>query len=290
MLQTIKAIVPPTIKQAIKKSSRTLTGSMRLMPDFLVIGAQKCGTTSLYHYLVEHPLIVSPTRKQMHFFDNNFDKGVTWYRTHFPSSLYKYYFKQVHKQDFITGEATPYYIFHPLAPARVAKLLPHAKFVLLLRNPVDRAYSHYNHEVRKGTEKLSFAEALDKEPERLAGETEKMRADERYYSFNHQRYSYLSRGVYVDQLLAWYNYFPQERFLVLTSEDFYAKPNVVVKEIVSFLNLPPFPGIDEKEFPYYNQGSYKKMDEAMRTRLIDYFKPHNQRLYDLLGRHLGWDK
>jgi hypothetical protein len=224
----------------------------------------------------------------MHFFDNNFDKGVTWYRTHFPSYIYRYYFKQVHKQQFITGEATPYYIFHPVAPQRIAKMLPDAKFILLLRNPVDRAYSHYHHEVRKGTEKLSFLEALAKEPERLAGEKEKMIADTNYYSFNYQRYSYLARGIYADQLAEWLKYFPLKQLLVIKSEDMYADANAIVQQILTFLNVPPTTDFQLPTGKYYNVGKYEKMDSAVRTQLEAYFQPHNERLYKLLGRNLGW--
>ncbi|MBL8151206.1 MAG: sulfotransferase domain-containing protein, partial [Blastocatellia bacterium] len=247
----------------------------------------KCGTTSLYHYLIAHPNIASPAEKQMHFFDNNFNKGLTWYRTHFPSSLYKFYVKEVQRQPFQTGEGTPYYIFHPLAPERIAKYLPNAKFILLLRNPVDRAYSHYNHEIRKGTEKLSFEEALDKEPERLEGEIEKMRRDLNYYSFSHQHHTYLSRGVYIDQLLHWTKYFPLEQFLVIKSEDFFEKPPLVVAEIIKFLKLPSWQLEDTNN---YNKGSYSKMEPKIKSRLVDYFRPHNQKLYEFLGRDFGWDR
>ncbi len=290
MLETIKSFVPPAIRQAIKAKSRLLTGPMRLMPDFLLIGAQKCGTTSLYHYLVEHPYIVSASRKQMHFFDNNFDKGIIWYRTHFPSYFYKYYFRQRRKQDFITGEATPYYIFHPLAARRISQMVPQAKLMLILRNPVDRAYSHYNHEMRKGTETISFAEALDKEAERLAGEKEKMIADGNYYSFNYQRHSYQARGVYADQMEEWLKYFPLEQFLILKSEDFYKNPTATLQEILAFLKLPERSDFKLSDYKNYNEGGYGKMESAMRERLVQYFYPHNQRLYKIIGRDLGWDK
>lgn len=287
MLDAIKAIVPPDVRLAIRKGSRSITGSIRVMPDFLIIGSQKCGTTSLYQYLVRHPNIVSASRKQMHFFDNNFSKGITWYRTHFPSAIYKYYYRQVHKQDFLTGEGTPYYIFHPLAAKRVSMHLPNAKFILMLRNPVSRTYSHYNHEVRKGFENLSFEEALEKEPERLAGEVEKMLADETYYSFSHQHHSYVTKSIYADQLNTWFNYFPKEQFLILDADDMYADPPAILKQIFSFLELPHW---ELKEYKNFNEGGYSKLDPTLRNRLIDLFKPHNQRLYDLLGRKFNWDK
>src|SRR5437868_6286833 len=123
-----------------EKAYRATTNWMRLVPDFIIIGAQKGGTTSLYNYLITHPGIAPIYVKEPHFFDTSFSKGLVWYRSHFPTRLEKYYAQHFHKLDFITGEASPYYLFHPLAPERVAKTLPHVKLILVLRNPVDRAY------------------------------------------------------------------------------------------------------------------------------------------------------
>lgn len=288
MLEKVKSFVTLSLPNKIERSARTLTSPWRLMPDFLVIGGQKCGTTSLYQYLITHPYIISAMKKQMHFFDNHYEKGVSWYRAHFPSYLYKYYFTHIHKQEFITGEATPYYIFHPLAARRTAKFLPKAKFILLIRNPVDRAYSHYHHELRKGTETLSFEEAIAKEPQRLAGEREKMLADDNYYSFNYQRYSYLSRGHYAEQLTEWFNYFPREQFFIVKSEDMHRNTVEIVKQIFDFLKLPPFPEFSLDKDQYYNVGKYEKMDSKMKAQLVEYFKPHNEKLYKLLDRDFNW--
>lgn len=288
MLEKAKTLVTLTLPIKIERSARILTASWRLMPDFLVLGGQKCGTTSLYQYLIMHPFIISAMKKQMHFFDNHYDKGISWYKAHFPSYFYKHYFKHIHKQDFITGEATPYYIFHPLAARRAAKFLPNAKFILVIRNPVERAYSHYHHELRKGTEKLSFEEAIAIEQERLSGEREKMLVDEHYYSFNFQRYSYLSRGHYAEQLIEWFNYFPRERFFIVKSEDMRHNTTQIVQQIFSFLNLPDFSDFHLEKDQYYNVGKYEKMDSKMREKLVEYFKPHNEKLYKLLDRDFNW--
>lgn len=288
MLEKVKSLVMLSAPQKIDRTLRTMTANWRLMPDFLVIGGQKCGTTSLYQYLISHPFIISAMKKQMHFFDNHFEKGITWYQSHFPSYLYKHYFKQIHKQDFITGEATPYYIFHPLAAKRVAEYLPNAKFVLLIRNPVERSYSHYHHEKRKGTETLSFEDAIAKEEERLAGEKEKMIANGNYYSFNYQRYSYLARSRYYEQLTEWFSYFPQERFFIVKSEDMYKNTVDIVKNIFNFLQLPEFPEFKIEKDQYYNVGKYDKMNSATREKLVEYFKPHNENLYKLLNRDFDW--
>src|SRR5205807_8171720 len=129
--------------------------------------------------------------KEPHFFSLNFHKGPWWYRSHFPTLMEIYYAQHIRKRDFITGEGSLYYVFHPLAPARVAKMLPQVKLIVLLRNPVDRAYSHFQHQLRQpGVEILAFEEAIDHEEERLAGEEQKLIDNPSYVSFNYNHYSY----------------------------------------------------------------------------------------------------
>jgi hypothetical protein len=188
----------------------------------------------------------------------------------------------------VTGEASPYYFAHPSAPRRISEIVPSARLVLLLRNPVDRAYSHYHHEVRKGREtSSSLEEAIDREEQRLRGEMERMLADEDYYSFNHHRYSYLSRGIYIDQLRVWADFFPKEQILVLESEDFFADTPVVFKQVVEFLNMPDW---ELREYRNYNRANNPEMESATRKRLIKFFEPHNMELYEYLGRDLDWDR
>jgi Sulfotransferase domain len=265
-----------------------LTAPLRLLPDFIIIGAQKGGTTSLYHYLAQHPSVAPALKKEVHFFDSNFSKGLRWYRAQFSSSFYRYYAKNVWRRDLITGEASPYYILHPQTPKRVFETVPEAKLIVLLRSPVDRAYSHYQHNVRKRREPLSFEEAIKAEPDRLRGECEKMLADENYVSFNHSKYSYLARGIYLDQLKMWLNFFPREQLLVLKSEDFFANPAVIYRQVLEFLNLPDW---ELKTYETYFAGCYRTtMAPSTRKYLVDYFAPHNQRLYQYLGMDWGWDK
>jgi Sulfotransferase domain len=263
-----------------------LTGRLRIAPDFVIIGAQRCGTTSLYNNLKKHLYIVPALKKEVHFFDINFNKGADWYRAHFPSYIYKYT-KRIGGQNFITGEASPYYIFHPHAPKRVAELLPQIKLIALLRNPVDRAYSHYHHEVRIGYETLSFEEAIAREKERLLAEATKMQEDEDYCSFNHRHYSYLSRGIYIDQLKNWMQFFPSEQVLILKSEDFYNDPPTVVARVLEFLGLP---NCRIENSGKYNYHPYSKMDTTVRKDLIAYFEPLNQALYDYLNVDFGWNR
>lgn len=277
---------------SIEKLYRAVTSQIRLMPDFIIIGTQRGGTTSLYNYLTEHPNFGPAYTKEVHFFDKSFDKGMNWYRAQFPSLVKKFYHAQIHKQDFITGEASPYYLFHPLVPQRIAQHLPQAKLIVLLRNPVDRAYSHYYHEVAGGRESVSFEEAMELEEERTAHEKEKIIRDEHYTSYNHQHYTYLARGIYIDQLQTWMSFFPKEQILILRSEDFYADPGAGLRRTLEFVNLPVLTTKEQKqqEFKTYNDTKPPKMDATTRKRLVEFFEPHNARLYDYLGTNFRWDK
>ena len=281
-----------SMNNSLAKVYRGLSSPLRLLPDFLIIGTQRGGTTSLYNYLVECPGVGPAFVKELHFFDKKFHKGTLWYRAHFPSSVQKHLFQRTRRQAFVTGEASAYYLFHPRAPQRVARVLPHARLIVLLRNPVDRAYSQYNFEVELGREALPFEEAIAREGKRIAQERERILADERYVSFDHSRYSYLARGIYVDQLRAWMNVFPREQFLILKSEDFYADPAATLEQVLAFLQLPGLePRARQKRYRSYNYNAtpYAAMEAGTRKRLIEYFAPHNAELHQFLGRDFGWD-
>lgn len=266
---------------------RVWTGPIRLLPSFLIIGAAKSGTSSLYEYLVQHPCCIPAFKKEIHFFDLNFSKGLNWYRAHFPSLVCNYGIKKSQGQDLITGEASPYYIFHPLVPKRIAGTISRVKLIVLLRNPVDRAYSHYHHVVKYGFETLSFKHAIEAEENRLREEEERILVDEDYNSFSHRHHSYLARGIYINQVKVWMSLFPKEQILILSAEDFYADPPGILNRTFEFLNLP---GLELKEYKVFLRGKYPQMDPAIRKQLVEYFEPHNQRLYDYLGVRFEWDK
>ena len=280
------------LNSQMERLYRGVSSPIRLLPDFLIIGTQRGGTTSLYNYLMDRPGVGPASVKELHFFDKKFHKGLPWYRAHFPTKLQKTLFQYAHNQVFVTGEASAYYLFHPHAPKRVAQTLPHVKLIALLRNPIDRAYSQYNFEVELGRETLSFEDALEREEERIAKEKEKILADERYVSFDHSRFSYLARGIYVDQLRAWLDFFPREQFLLLKSEDFYTDPAATLVQVSEFLNLPELePYERERQYKQYNYNNtpYSKMDSTTRKWLVEYFRPHNLRLYEFLGINFGWE-
>ncbi|HJR16062.1 MAG TPA: sulfotransferase domain-containing protein [Gemmatimonadales bacterium] len=263
----------------LRADYRQLTAPLRGLPSTLIIGAQKAGTTSLFNYLIQHPDVLPSLRKEVHYFDFQYHRGVNWYRGHFP------YTHQL-RRGFLTLDASPYYLVHPLVPQRVAQLLPEIKLVALLRNPVDRALSHYQHEVRGGRESLSFAEALEKEPERLAGEEERLLADPSYYSYNHHRFSYLRRGRYVDQLRQWTRHFPRSRLLVLQSEELFRDPAGTTAAVHGFLGLKPHRLRLEK--PFLQTGYDRSIPLELRSKLVAYFEPYNQQLYQWLGQEFDW--
>ncbi|MEH7385241.1 sulfotransferase domain-containing protein [Bacillus sp. JJ1521] len=249
------------------------------LPHFLIIGAMKCGTSSLYRNLVNHPQVISASKKEVHFFDKKFDRGLDWYLNHFPLLLEN---TNENRQDLITGEASPKYLVHPDAPKRAYETLPNAKLIVLLRNPVDRAYSHYHHMARNRNELLSFEEAIMKEAGQLNQQMEKV-----LDNYKTIPTSYLTRGIYANQLERWMQYFPREQFLILKSEDFFKDTQSTFKQVTDFLGISEF---DFSEHKQWNVGQYNRMEEQLREWLKLFFKPHNERLYQLLGRNLDWDE
>lgn len=276
-------------------------------PSFIIIGGQKCGTTSLYLYLTRHSNIIEAKTKEIHFFDINFSAGLNWYQSFFS--------QRADGQNFITGEATPYYLFHPLVPGRIYNTFPQVKLIVLLREPVKRAVSQYYHEVRLGYESLSFVEAINNEETRLAGEVVKMMENPDYHSFHHQHSSYLARGVYIEQLKRWWEFFPKKQILVLNSEEFFANPDETLKQVWQFLELPNqssrfnldiFDRMNKKSFFYvswlkflrdkmryfnyksYNSGQYEPISEDLYQQLKAYFSPYNEELFTVLGKRFDW--
>ncbi|MBI1784853.1 sulfotransferase domain-containing protein [Candidatus Sumerlaeota bacterium] len=266
------------------KGSRRRTGWLRTLPDFIIIGGHRCGSTSLYSYLTQHPAIVSASLKEIHFFDLNFQRGLNWYRAHFPYTAERF-LRRLQGRPFQTGEATPFYLTHPHCPRRAAEIVPGAKIVAILRNPIDRAYSHYHHQLRKGLETLPFEEAIDKESERIEAEWKKMLADPTYYSFHFRKFSYLRRGHYADQLAAWMEFYPREKILVLKTEDLEREGTSLLNRAFRFLGLPSF---NVTDFEKHHLSQYAGMDPAIRKRLADYFAPHNRKLEELTGEKINW--
>ena len=251
------------------------TSTWRPLPDFLILGAQKAGTTALYAYLRWHPTITGPSWKEVSFFDRHYHRGVPWYRGQFP----------LRSGGKIVGEASPGYLFHPLAPKRVAATVPGAKLIALVRDPVDRALSHYHHEVALGREPLSFEEALEAEEERTRGEEERIARKPGYFSHAWWDHTYLARGRYAEQLERWLQVFPRERLLVVVSEELAGDPGAAYARVLEFVGAPAH---TLREYPRVYRQEYAEMRHETRRRLAELFSEPNRRLYELLGRDLGW--
>ena len=250
------------------------TAGLRPLPDFLILGAQKAGTTALYAYLRWHPQITGPSFKEVSFFDRHYAKGERWYRAHMPV-----------RRRSLVGEASPSYLFHPLAPERVAGMLPGARLITLLRNPVDRAFSHYQHEVALGREPLSFGDAVDREDERMQGELERMLRDPSYFSLAWWNYTYVARGRYTEQLERWFAAFPREQLLVLFTEELSADTAATYRRVLDFLGVT---ARDLESYPRIFDRDYADMNPGTRARLDKEFEDPNRRLASLLGRDPPW--
>jgi hypothetical protein len=282
-------------REAAKRALRaygTLTAGARGLPDFLIIGAKRGGTTSVYNYLLEHPLVLPlfPSRqriKGVHFFDTGYHRGLRWYRGHFPTAASRRLRERRAGRPVVAGEASPYYLFHPLAAERAHAAMPDARVIVLLRDPVERAWSHYKERVRHGAEPLPFEEALAREPERLAGEAERIAAEPGYVSFAHEHHSYQAQGRYLELLPRWLDRYPAERTLVLRSEDLYADPQALLDRVGAFLGLPPF---RLRSRTAYNYHPAADMPAAARRRLEHAFADHDLKLAELLGMPLGWPR
>ncbi len=266
---------------------RYLTAERRRLPSFIIAGAQKAGTTSLFGYLRGHPQCSASLTKEVHYFDRNFFRGETWYRMHFPLGANGANQSRPPRPHTKCFESSPYYMFDPRVAERIHQALPQAKIIFLLRNPVSRAYSHYKHSVRRGRETLSFEDAIAAEPDRLAGEHDRLLNDQTYQSRAHQHHSYLARGLYADQIERWRRYFPDDQRLVVQSERMFKQPAEVFAEVVRFLS---FDGdwVPESFGNLYSGRYQDPMSPATRERLNDHFAPHNERLFQLLGTRYDW--
>jgi Sulfotransferase domain len=278
-----------TAKQVLRRYG-VATSALRRGPDFVIIGAKRGGTTSLYHYLLEHPAIqpLFPGRQHIkgaHYYDSNYQRGLRWYRSHFPLQAGGRHIVRPGRRPAIAGEASPYYLFHQLAAERLARDFPDVRIIVNLRDPVDRAYSHYKEQLSHGRETLSFEAALAAESDRLRGEAERIAAEPGYHSTAHEHLSYVAQSRYLDMLPRWFSLFPREQFHITASEDFYADPDRHVNDIWRFLGLPPRRLVSRAR---HNQQQAPGISPETRQSLLDAFAEHNRGLEELLARPLPW--
>jgi len=252
-----------------------------------MVGAQRAGTTTLYRALTDHPQVRGAVLgKEVHFFDLGFHEGLAHYRGAFPTNASLALARARVGGPVLVGEATPYYLFHPQVPARVAAALPDAKLVAILRDPVERAWSQYRHEVDLGNETLSFDEAIAVEGSRVAGEEERLASDPRAVSFAHQHHGYVARGRYAEQLERWYEHVPRERLLLLRAEDLFADPAPELRRVADLLGVVPW---QPASWRRRNASETSAIPPKPRAELRAAFRPENERLADLTGRDWCWD-
>lgn len=268
---------------------RSKTARFRGLPDFLVIGAQRSGTSSLYKYLGEHPNVVASLRKEIEYFSTDFAKGEDWYRAHFPLTSRLWAMRKLSGVSPVCFEATPDYLLDPRAAPRAKAMLPDAKIVVLLRDPVERAHSHYHHNLRYRLEDLSFDEALAAEDDRLEHEYDKIDADPSYKALPLRRYSYVTRGLYADQLQPWLDAYGTS-VAVIPSAGLFGDTSGRLADLCEFLDVPPNPQSEYRNYSYTSQPTVKtEMSASTRQWLRDRFTEPNRELFTLLGQDYGWN-
>lgn len=242
--------------------------------NFLIIGMGKAGTSSLYHYLSQHPQILPATAKELHFFNHNFELGIDWYLAHFPPVPVG--------GDFLTGEATPWYLSSNNVEKKVFQLFPNIKLIAILRNPIDRAISHYYMNLKLRKEHRSLEGAITSELAILKDITNPNLISEKYWQTES---GYLWFGLYIYFLEKWMVLFPREQFLILQSEDLSSQTDKTMKQVYEFLGISNYL---LSEYSKINSGAYANISNELRQKLSEFFQPHNQKLEDYLGMEFHW--
>lgn len=242
-------------------------------PEFIVIGAAKCGTSSLFNYLKSHPQILLPHKKELNFFGAKLKYSLDWYLAHFPSIS--------DRPEFITGEATPNYIRFPQAATQIKAHFPKIKLIVLLRNPIDRSLSWHHHKLNSGLAKGTFAEAVAYEIKQLENFSEENFKKTIYHNPDN-----ILGSLYLYKLKIWMKLFEREQFCIIKSEDLYSDPEKVMKRVFTFLGLENH---SLSEYSKFNAGSYQPISDELRQTLADYFRPHNQKLEEYLDMKFDWE-
>ncbi|MGW0804166.1 sulfotransferase family protein [Nonomuraea sp. NPDC002799] len=279
------------MKRSVLSLSRTtgkLTSGARMLPSFLIAGAQRCGTTSLYRALAQHPLLLKPVlHKGVHYFDVGYQRGLPWYQAHFPLRLGAALLAHRYGSHALAFESSPYYLFHPLAGERIAADLPEVKLIVLVRDPVERACSAHAHELARGFETEShFEYAVELEARRLAGAEESLRESPFSEHHSHRHHAYLARGRYAEQLDRLEPLIGRERIMVLDSHRFFAEPEAVYDRVLEFLGVPHlgYPVFERHNGRALPRRAPRVLGEALR----DHFEVYDARLARWLGGEPSW--
>lgn len=288
-MSSLKRRAPQGVKRAGRRAAIAFgrrTAALRLAPSFVLVGGQRCGTTSLFRALQAHPAVLGPVfHKGVNYFDVNYDKGWNWYLGHFPTAARAGWVARRAGEPVVTFDASGYYSHHPHAPLRLAKDLPDVKILLMVRDPVERAFSAYKHEYARGFETETFHRALELEDERVEPELARMLEDPSYYSFSHRHHAYRRRGYYDEQIARFTEQLPADRILVVDSGDFFTEPDAEYRRVTEFLGLSSY---TPPRFDRWNARPSDPLDPQLRERLSSDFASHDQALEGLLGRTPSW--
>lgn len=258
-----------------------------VLPDFLIIGAMKSGTSTLFAMLCQHPGVLRPAAKELHYFSNprNYRRGEAWYRGCFPPPSALAASERALGYRPVTGEATPAMSL-PEYAERAARLLPEARLVVTLRNPVDRAYSHYQHMALAAIpDRRAFEDALEQEVALLEQGLQITQDSTRSHRRRLHNYGYLNRGHYVEHLAHWLRHYPRERLLILNFDTWRNDARSAATRAAQFLGLPSHDYAAVRA----NEGAYREpMAPATREWLTEHYRPYNRRLFELLGEDWGW--
>lgn len=259
----------------------------RPLPSFLIIGAYKCGTTSLFDFLCRHPQVSRPDEKEINFFTRHFDKGPGWYRSHFPNIPPNRRLIPENPSGLITFEATPAYLPDARAAANLATTLPNAKLIVLLRWPTERTISHYFFRASYGANEEAFQHAIRTEIAAISGHEDQLlkRCNGALRQDTDRATEFVLKSVYVYQLLNWFRVFPRDQVLVLRAEDLFHRPGGTCDRICAFVGIEPHA---LGTFPVARKGRKLAIDSDISAELDAYFAPHNEALYELLGERL-WE-
>lgn len=291
LVRRAKALLPPQAKHVAGAAIRlatTASAPLRPGPDLLVVGAKRSGTTFAWSALLDHPQVMAcvPAAqhvKSPHWFTRHRDRSEAWYRGHFPTAAAKRRHVAAHGAA-LTVEADPMYLWDPRVASHARAVLPDARVVVLLRDPVDRACSHHRERTKAGVESLTLAEALAAEAGRTAGELERMAEHPSYDARALDWYSYRARGEYAPQVARWIAAYGTDRVLVLRSEDMYADPVATLGRIQDFAGL-------ERRAPAStrrNTAPGARIDPGLAAELRAHYEPHNKELARLLGTPVWW--
>ena len=269
--------------QLCQRHFYALTGPIRSLPDFIIIGTARSGTTSLFYNICEHPSVIPAAYDEVGFFDSNYHLGINWYRSMFPT---KKHMEKVKKNTkfAMTGEDTPFYIWSPTVARRILKIIPNVKLIVLFRNPIDRAYSNYHLGIRAGSENLSFEDAIQSELDSL--KNSKIKSDDDVKKYTIPR-SYIAKGFYADQLKIWLKLFKSKQLFITSTEDFESNANNTLNKIYDFLEIPQ---INLKNLEKHKVASYPPMKDETRKFLVDLYKIHNEELFRMISKEFDWNK